>query len=643
MSRDDEGGVDKLRDKLYSRKGANEGIRDIRAPLTPSEAHAPVKWEGELSPRAPRPVREPTPKERMAMATKFLIGSIIFFLIAIGGAALFFFTGGNYISPQNIDLQIVAPTLIDGGTEAGLTFLITNRNAAELQLADLVIDYPEGTRDPKSPEKALTHERVSIGTIQPGRQVKLTSSAVFYGSEGVNQEIKAQLEYSIQGSNAIFTKSSAANVTIGSSPVSVRVEAPEEAIAGQQFTVTVIVQSNATEPVQDVMVQAQYPFGFSVRSSTPKADAGSTLWRLGTMSPGTSKVITIVGTIDGQDGDERVFRFAAGTNKDQTAGRIEVPFLSIPVSLTVQRPFITGSIAVDGKTGAKISAQGGKPLIGTITWQNNLSESVSDVQVKLKITGPALDRTSISSASGFYQTNDSTITWTSAQDPSLASVPPGGSGTLQFTFSTLPPGTGGVVYTNPTIDLSLTVGGVRIGQGNVPDQVTSAAYTQVTLASAVALSARALHFTGEFQNDGPMPPRAESSTKYTIEWTAKNSSNTVAGATASAVLPPYVSFVAGASGSGITYDAGSRTVKWDIGELKAGVGYSSSARTASFQVVFSPSATQVGLTPALTGTTALSGTDRFAQVSVSATAEAPTIRIIESGFQTGMDIVAPKQ
>jgi hypothetical protein len=638
----DESGVDRLKDKLYSRKGAR-GIQDVRAPLTPSEAHAPVKWEGELAPRAPRIVAEPTPKERMALATKFLIGSVIFFVVAIAGAALFFFNGGNYISPQNIDVQIVAPTLIDGGTQAALTFLVTNRNTAELQLADLVVMYPEGTRDPKSPEKALTSERLSIGAIPPGRQVKLTSSAVFYGSEGVMQDIKARLEYSIQGSNAVFIKEGVTSLTIGSSPVSLRIEAPQEAISGQQFTVNVTVQSNATEPVQDVLVQAQYPFGFAVRSASPKADAGSTVWRIGTMTPGTSKVITIVGVIDGQDGDERVFRFAAGTNKDQTAGKIEVPFLSIPVSLTVQRPFITATIAVDGKTGAKISAAGGAPLAGTISWKNNLTESVTDMQVKIKLTGPALDRSSITSGNGFYQSNDSTITWTSAQEPSLAQVAPGSSGTLQFTFSTLSPGTGGVVYTNPTIDLSLTVGGVRSGQDNVPDQVTSAAFTQVTIASAVSLAARALHFTGAFTNSGPMPPRAETPTHYTIEWIAKNSSNAIAGAVVSTVLPTYVSFVGAAQGSGISYEASSRTVRWDAGDLKAGVGYSTSARSASFQVLFAPSASQVGLTPALTGTTALTGTDRFAQVAVSAIAEAPTIKLVENGFVSGMDIVQQKQ
>ncbi len=638
----DESGVDHLKNSLYSRT-QKKGLQDVRAPLSPSEAHASTSWEGDLKPNAPRPVIAPAARTGFSFATKFLIASAIFFVCAIGASAFFFFSGENYISPENIDLQVVAPALSDGGTVAQLQFIITNRNTAELQLADLIIDYPAGARDAKNPEKALLHERIPVGTIASGRQIKLTSSAIFYGSEGDTQKIKATLEYSVQASNAVFVKEGEASVTIGSSPVSVRVEAPSEAIAGQPFTMLVTVQSNTQESVQDVLVQAQYPFGYNVTTATPKADAGSTMWRLGTMPPGKTQVIKITGTIDGQDGDERVFRFSAGSNKDQTAGKIQVPFLSVPVTLTVQKPFISASIAIEGKTGTKVSATAGKPLQGSVSWQNNLSESVTDVQVVLKLTGPTLDRAAVQAGSGFYQSSDNTITWTSEQDPSLAQVPPGGSGVLQFSFGTLLPGAGGVVFTNPVVDLSLTIGAVRAGQGQVPDQVSSAATMQVSLASAATLLAQALHYTGSFKNTGPMPPQAEVPTTYTIQWTAKNSSNAVANTGVSAVLPTYVTFISAQTGSGISYDAGSRTVRWDLGELKAGVGYSAAARVGSFQVSLVPSASQVGTSPILTGAALLSGTDRFAQVPISASAEAPTTKLFEAGVTAGMDIVAPKQ
>ena len=166
---------------------------------------------------------------------------------------------------------------------------------------------------------------------------------------------------------------------------------------------------------------------------------------------------------------------------------------------------------------------------------------------------------------------------------------------------------------------------------------------QVTVASKVKLTAQALHFSGAFANTGPMPPVAEQKTSYTVLWTASNSSNTIGNASVAAVLPPNVTFIAAQNGSGITYNAGSRTVTWDLGDLKAGVGYSSTARTGAFQVALLPSAPQVGLSPALTGAATLTGQDRFAQVTVSATAEAPTTALQgDTGFQIGMGAVAPK-
>jgi hypothetical protein len=61
-------------------------------------------------------------------------------------------------------------------------------------------------------------------------------------------------------------------------------------------------------------------------------------------------------------------------------------------------------------------------------------------------------------------------------------------------------------------------------------------------------------------------------------------------------------------------------------------------------VTLNPSTSQIGQAPALTGPIQLSGTDRFAQVTVESQAPGPTTRIAgEIGFTSGMDIVAPKQ
>ncbi|MDB5225592.1 MAG: protein of unknown function with transrane region [Candidatus Adlerbacteria bacterium] len=640
----DKSGVDGLKDRLYSRKHQGP-ITDVRSPLSESDAHAAVAWEAPPAPPA-RPdegvgftggsMDAPrAQKKGFSFATKFFFGSLVFFLIAAGAAAYYFFGGGNFVSGGNIDLEIIAPSLVDGGSQAELQVIITNRNSAALTLADLVLTYPQGTRDPKDLTKPLQTERQSLGTIAPGQSIKRTASAVFYGQEGSSQDVKVALEYSIDGSNAVFVREGNVSFMLGSSPVSVSVAAPQTITAGQPFELEVTLKSNSSETVDDVALEAQYPFGFTVQSATPKADSGSTMWRLGSLRPGASAVVRVKGVIDGQDGDERVFRFLAGSEADQTAARIKVPFLTVPTSITVSRPFISGELTVDGKTGSTISVNPGQNISGSVAWKNNLTDPVSNIEVTLKLAGPVLDSGSVQSPNGFYQSSDNTITWTSAQDPSLAQVAPGDSGTLNFSFATLPPGSGGTIYTNPKVTLTLGVKGTR-GSDQSSETVSAADTTEVVLGSLLSLEARSYFSQGVYSNTGPIPPRAESPTTYTVAWTAKNSSNAIAGATVSAVLPSYVTYKTGQAG--VVYDAASRTVRWDLGELKAGTGYTLAAKEASFQVELNPSISQVGQTPALTGSAALSGTDRFAQIQVQAQTQGPTTQTAD-----GKDgVVSPK-
>lgn len=607
-----EDGVEGLKKKLYSR-GSTDPMRDVRTPLTPDMADAPHAW-ADSKPSLPdaaasRMLRQ-TPRRGWSFASKFFIGSVLFFVVAAGAAAYFFFGGGNFISSNNIDLQLVAPSLVDGGSSATIQYIITNHNAAELQLADLVIEYPDGTRDPKNPAQGLPNERQTVGTIAPGQQLKRTSTAIFYGQEGSSQVVHATLEYSISGSNAVFTKQGDVTITVGSSPVSVSVDAPQEASAGEPFDMTLSVRSNSQTPIDNVVVQAQYPFGFTVGSTVPAAEAGGSYWRLGTMAPGTTQQIVVHGSIDGQDGDQRVFKFFAGSDADPTDTSIKTPFLSVPASLTIRRPFITGTILVNGQSGKTIAATAGAVLQGEVDWQNNLTTAVSNVEITVHLSGPTLDKTSVQSGTGFYQSSDNSITWTAQQDPSLAQVAPGAVGKLTFSFSSFLPGTGGSLYSNPTLGLSLTVKGMRPDETGVPQQVSVLSQTQINLASAVSLAATAAR-TGR-------APVAGNSSTYTLNWSVKNSSNIVANAAVTTVLPPYIDFVSGASG--VTYDAGSRTVTWTIGDLAPGAGYTAAAPAANFMVKLNASLSQVNQKPALMGASQLKGTDRFAQTAVSATA-----------------------
>lgn len=652
MAREEKSGVEKLKNKLYARESAPKGKTEDRTVLSPSEAAAPKSWKDiepmtsgsppsatppPLAPVSsmPPPLSEPPAFSHMSFAAKFLIGSVAFFVLATGVAGFVFFGGVNTTSPSNIDLEIVAPSLVDGGKEVQFELVIRNRNTTPLLLADLVLDYPDGSRNPKDPAADLSHERLSIGTIESGQELKRTVSVLLFGEEGQQQNINASLEYSVQGSNAVFVKKSDAVVMIGSSPVSLSVDAPDEVIAGQDFEIDITIRSNSTAPVNDLVVKGEYPFGFSVISTNPKIDT-SQMWRLGTLDPGESVRIRMRGVIEGQDGDERIFRFIAGANDDATDPRVKVPYLTIPQTLTIQQPFIAGGIAIEGQSGKNVAVVAGSRVDGTVTWQNNLSEPVSNVEIMLAFEGPALDEDSIEGQGAFFQSIDNSLVWSRDENDELESVAPGGRGTFAFSFMTKTPGEGGVLITNPTIDVNLTVRAVR--EGGNSEVVLSAANSKVTVASALSISTETLHFSGPFNNSGPMPPRAESATTYTVRWTVRNSANTVGNGLVTATLPTYVDFVAAESGSGITYNEGSRTITWSLGEVKAGAGYTTTARTGAFRVEIVPSTSQIGTSPNLTSAPELTGQDRFAGVNLSAKGQAATTELV-GDTRSGMDEV----
>jgi len=96
----------------------------------------------------------------------------------------------------------VAPSLVDSGRQGAVQVIIANRNTSPLTLVDLLVDYPDGTRDPANPTATLSHIRDSIGTINSGQQIKQNADGIFYGAEGSAQKVTVTLEYSVSGSNA---------------------------------------------------------------------------------------------------------------------------------------------------------------------------------------------------------------------------------------------------------------------------------------------------------------------------------------------------------------------------------------------------------------------------------------------------------
>ena len=636
--KDDQDAIQRLENRLYS-KTESTGVKP-RSPLNPNDSHVPTEWETPPDEVRKEPIMY-RPKKQFSLLPLFL-GALLFFFAATGFAVYTFLHGGNTVSSANINLNILGPSMIDGGKEATFEITVENRNAAQLELVDLLVEYPEGTRSADDLTVALPRQRISLDTIDPGTRVKQTVRAVLFGEEGSVQRINASIEYRVAGSNAIFVKEEFLDVMIGASPVSISVKGPDESVSGQPIEYDITLRSNAQTVVKDLVFEVQYPFGFSVTNVSPETAVGDAFWRLGDLEPGKERVVHVEGILDGQDNEERIFRFLVGSQSDQTEAHIKVPYITVPHSMTLKRAFITADLTLNGDSSKTVVVSPGEMIQGKINWKNNLDTEIEDLRISATLSGQALDKASVLVSRGFYRSQDSTIIWSKDDDVVLANVPPGDSGVVDFTF-TSKQSSADAVLINPEITLNVSVAGKRTSQGSVPESIQSAFTKIVRVGSQLSAQATTRHFSGPISNTGPMPPVADQETTYAVVWTIKNPSNTISNGRVSATLPAFVKYLGMVSPSNerVDYDARTNTVSWSLGDIKAQVGFGTAAREVSFKVGLTPSISQINSTPNLTSKMTVTGDDRFTGKRIQIESAAPSIRVDynEPGYTSDMAVI----
>ncbi len=607
----DDTALERLSKKLDS-GSAMGGVR--RSPLFSHATRSPKGWK--------RPEQSNTPprRRRPRFSTLELIfgGALVFFIGALVVAGLILFSGNNTVSTKNVDVAIAGPTEIGAGNTLSLQVVITNRNAVPMQLTDLIVEFPPGTRSDTDVSVDLPRIRESIGTINPGESVNRTVRATVFGQAGNDIAIKASAEYHVPSSNAVFVSDSTYTARINQTPVSITVNAPKETVSGQEVSFDVTVTSNAPDVLSSVLLLADYPPGFSFESSAPAPASGSNAWSLGDIEPGGTRTITVKGIFTGEDGNSRVLHFTIGSQKTGQVGTIVAPLSTADLTLTVTKPFVSVGLSLDGTTADTHTVVRGKAVTGQIVWTNNLPVKVQNVQITLALNGTILNPASVSAQKGFYSSSKSNILWSNATDPNLADVAPGDSETLDFSFATLPLSQG--AFQNPQVHLSVDVAAERASETNVPEVIHSSATTDAVVATDLALLPSVTHSGGVFSNAGPIPPKANVETDYTVTWAVTNSANPLANTSVSAVLPSYVRFIKGQPGdSSVSFNSSSSIVTWTIGDLEAGA-----SKNISFQIGVTPSVSQVGTEPSIVGSQRIYGYDRFVRAGVEGTADSLT-------------------
>ncbi len=609
LPEDDTSSLEYAREHLYK-----PGAEESRAhPLMSGsdKREIPHVWKEE----EPQPAQHQEGKHHLKLATRFLIAASVFFLISASIAGYLFYSGDNAVSVDKIAVDVQGPTTIAGGDVVPLSITITNNNSVAVQNATIAIDFPSGTRDAENVLEEYPNYIENVGTLESGASITRSVKAIVFGGAGQKLALPIAFSYSAAGSNARFRKDSSYELLVSTTPLSVSIGALTETVSGQPLTLTLTVSSNATVPLDNIVLTGAFPFGFTVTSSS--LPLNNTSFLIGTLMPGGRSTIKLTGVLVGQDNEERVFHFTVGTAQSPRDQTLAVTYMTQDTSVIIAAPFITTMLALNGDTSPNVVVAPSATQNVTLSYTNTLPTSVTDATITVGLSGTGVNYNSVQSVSGFYNSTNRTIVFSKDTDPSLAVLAPGASGVGTFSFATLPANATGPA---PTITFTTSVSGTRVGQANVSGQVGASVTKTAKVTTAVALSASSLHSSGPLSNSGPIPPQVGETTTYTVVWSAQNQGSAVAGGMVTTVLPNYVSYVGATAGAGsFSYNDASRMVSWNVGDLAQGA-----SAQGFFKVSITPSLTQRGGAVVLTKTTSFSGYDRFAGVQVSANADQVT-------------------
>jgi len=398
------------------------------------------------------------------------------------------------------------------------------------------------------------------------------------------------------------------------------IEAPSEVPPNQDVTLKIKAEINSERKAENMIIKVDYPLGFQFTSATPAPSLGNNVFELGTLEPGTEYQIAILGKmVDVWNGEQKVFKVWSGSQSKTEKSEIDVVFNSLLYTMLINKPFVESSIFVNGVYSKEYAINSGAPLSGEIRWANNLDTKVNDMEIRLKLSGNAMNRKSIKAAKGFYNSLEDTIVWDKNTDSRFAEVKPGDSGIVTFSVASkqLYSSADGILN-QPIINLYASISGKQAVASNVAKKIESNETKIVKIISDVGFANKLLYYTGPFTNTGPIPPKVESETTYTVVWNVTNTANVVRNAKVRASLPSWVNFVGTTSpaDANLTYNASTKEIVWNVGTLVRGAGLGNAGPEAAFQITFTPSLSQLDETPIVINDAVLTGHDDFANVDV---------------------------
>mgnify|MGYP001591719582 FL=1 len=536
-------------------------------------------------------------------------------LLAIVSFLSFWF-GSPSFSESGVKLDIEGSTQASVGDEVVYKLKYSNTTKLDLNNMSFKFFYPDNSVVLKDGVVARDlSETFTVGQLSPGQSAEKDFKAFLVGDRGNIKTAKAELSYRAGDLRTTFEKNTSFSTTIVSLPVSLTLSAPPNLVPGQVVNYMLDYRNESNDDIYDLKFEFDYPDGFSIQKSAPLPNTGNYVWIVPVLKKGNGGRISIVGTLNGKEGETKVISVAL----KRKIGDQYVNYEKAETSSVITNPLLGAEVLVNDSS--DYSAFLGDDLNYIIKYSNNSNYNLIGVNLTIKLEGEMYDISSLDTKGGYYDNSNGTILWNASTVSDFANLAPNKKGQVSFRIKLKSSISSGV-----TGSKNLFVrASARLSTPNVPvnvggDEIFAESSLVTKISTQPTLKQTVYHNDPAFGSSGPLPLEVGKETSFTIHWQITNPGNDMNGVKIVGILPAGVNWKNIVSvGSGQLepiFNKNTSEVSWNLGVLPQGIGVTGAKYEASFQVTVKPAINQKGSSVLLIKDSKLSGQDTFTKQSI---------------------------
>jgi len=590
----------------------------------------------EINPQEPIYPQEPKPVKKSGglvslfykknlPKTLFVI-VVIFIVIAI--VAIIW--GRQSFSPAKVELSIETGSDIASGKEVILTIGYENNNRVNLNDSLLIINYPSGVFSPEG--KEIHQERRDLKQISRKSQGQEIFRVRFVGEKGESKTVSAILSYQPQNINSRFEKSTDQRIEINSVLISIKIDGPENVISGQDVSYLIEYENKTNNNISNLRAKIVYSEDFKIENADPKPVEGTTnVWQINNLKAGEKKVIGLNGALQGEEGEDKILEVIIGTTENEQFLQYSRSEYSTKIAPSPLLLLVT----LESIDEEDCNLNPGQHLKYIIEFRNNADVALKELILKTYLEDSVFDFKTLELGKvGYFDSRQNIITWGGGEIPKLDLLEPNESGSVNFMIGLKSPmPMSNYNDKNFQATVSSEIGTLTVPAKFAMKELKINRELNCKINSRLDIKSKVYYnepSPGIF-NTGPLPPKVNELTTYTVHWQISNGSNDLENVRINAVLPQGINwsnyYINKVSDSQVYYNERTKEVIWEIQKVPAGVGSVSSLYELIFQIGLTPSVNQVGESPVLINESSAEGKDTFTQVILDSSARSVTTTI----------------